>query len=100
MVETVPPLLGSGLRFLLAGAGMVAFIAVRRGWSVARPTRRQLAGAALIGILLPGANAVVTIAEGDVPSGLAALLIGSAPPLLSVLPAPTGDRVSRARRVG
>src|SRR3982750_1877668 len=80
MVETVPPLLGAGVRFLLAGALMLGLLAVS-GRAI-RPTRRQLRGAALVGVLLPGANAVVSIAEVDVPSNLAALLIASVPLLL------------------
>ncbi len=34
-----------------------------------------LLGAGLVGLLLPGANAVVSVAEQHVPSSLAALLI-------------------------
>ena len=44
MVETVPPLLGAGFRFLLAGALMLAFLAVRNGLAFVRPTRAQLLG--------------------------------------------------------
>jgi drug/metabolite transporter (DMT)-like permease len=100
MVETVPALLGSGVRFVLAGAAMLAVLAVRGGLRALRPTRRQLAGAALIGALLPGANAVVTVAEVDVPSGLAALLIGSVPLVVILLRRATGDRVARASMAG
>src|SRR3954451_6970016 len=74
MVETMPPLLGAGVRFAVAGLGMLAFLVARRGWAAVRPSRRQLLGALAVGVLLPGANAVVTVAEVHVPSGLAALL--------------------------
>ena len=76
MVETVPPLLGAGVRFTVAGAVMVGVLAVRRS---VRPTRAQLLSALLVGALLPGANAVVSVAEQEVPSSIAALLIGSVP---------------------
>ena len=66
MVETVPPLLGAGARFAVAGAVMVAVLSTRR---TVRLTRAQLLSALLVGILLPGANAVVTVAEQEVPSG-------------------------------
>ena len=66
MVETVPPLLGAGARFTVAGGGDA------RGARVCaarvRPTRAQLLSALLVGLLLPGANAVVTVAEQEVPS--------------------------------
>jgi drug/metabolite transporter (DMT)-like permease len=93
MVETVPPLLGAGVRFTVAGAVMVAVLAVRRS---VRPTRAQLLSALLVGILLPGANAVVSVAEQEVPSGLAALLIASVPLWVVLLRRAAGERVSAA----
>jgi len=100
MVDTMPPLLGAGARFGLAGLGMLAFLVARRGWAAVRPTRAQLAGTLAIGILLPGANAVVTVAEVDVPSNLAALLIAAVPLVLIVLRFATGDRVATASIAG
>jgi drug/metabolite transporter (DMT)-like permease len=100
MVETIPALLGAGMRFAIAGAAMLALLAIRRGLRALRPSRAELAGAALVGLLLPGANAVVTAAEVDVPSGLAALLVGSVPLVVILLRRATGDRVARASLVG
>ena len=99
MVETIPALLGAGIRFALAGGLMLAFVALRRRdrlW----PSRAELAGALTIGLLLPGANAVVTVAEKSVPSGLAALLVGSVPLVVILLRRFTGDRVTRASLAG
>jgi drug/metabolite transporter (DMT)-like permease len=93
MVETVPPLLGAGVRFTVAGAVMVAVLSTRRS---VRPTRAQLLSALAVGILLPGANAVVSVAEQEVPSGLAALLIGSVPLWVIILRRATGESVPRA----
>lgn len=95
MVETMPPLLSAGARFLVAGAVMVAALALRRGLRVVRPTRAQLLGAGAVGLLLPGANAVVTVAEQEVPSGLAALLIASIPLWVIILRALAREDVSR-----
>jgi len=100
MVETIPPLLGAGVRFAVAGAGVLVVLALRSGWAAVRPTQAQLAGALLVGLLLPGANAVVTVAEVHVPSGLAALLIASVPLILIVLRRATGDRVAPASVAG
>jgi drug/metabolite transporter (DMT)-like permease len=99
MVETVPPLLGAGARFGVAGAVMLVVLAVRRGVAAVRPTRAALLGAGLVGLLLPGANAVVAIAEQQVPSGLAALLIGSIPLWVIVLRRLAGEPVSRASAI-
>src|SRR5919108_5325987 len=93
MVETVPPLLGAGVRFTVAGAVMLAVLSARRS---ARPTRGQLLSALAIGALLPGANAVVTLAEQEVPSNVAALLIASVPLWVLVMRRASGEPVSRA----
>ncbi len=94
MVETVPPLLGAGARFLVAGGLMLAFLAARRGARVLRPGRRELARRADRRTLLPGANAVVSVAEQEVPSSIAALLIASVPLWVILL-----RRLDRRRRL-
>jgi drug/metabolite transporter (DMT)-like permease len=93
MVETMPPLLAAGVRFSVAGAVMVGVLSLRRS---VRPSRSQLLSALLVGILLPGANAVVSVAEQEVPSGLAALLIASVPLWVILLRRAAGESVSRA----
>jgi drug/metabolite transporter (DMT)-like permease len=93
MVETVPPLLGAGVRFSIAGAVMLAVLSASRS---VRPTRPQVLSALLIGALLPGANAVVTLAEQEVPSNVAALLIASVPLWVLVMRRASGEPVSRA----
>lgn len=96
MVETVPPALGAGLRFVLAGALMLGFLAVRRGGPRAlRVSGRQLLWCFVVGTLLAaGGNGLVTVAEQDVPSGLAALLIASEPLWIVLLRSSGGDRVA------
>ena len=93
MVETVPPLLGAGVRFAVAGAVMLAVLSLRRR---VKPTRAQLLSALAVGLLLPGANAVVTVAEQEVPSNLAALLIASVPLWVLLMRRAAGEQVSRA----
>ena len=80
MVETVPPLLGAGFRFLLAGAIFYAVLRLRRGRAAVRFTRANLLSATAAGCLLCfGGNGLVTVAEQHVPSGIAATLIASVP---------------------
>jgi drug/metabolite transporter (DMT)-like permease len=93
MVETVPPLLGAGARFTVAGAAMVAVLSVRRR---VRPTRAELLSALVVGILLPGANAVISVAEQEVPSALAALLVASIPLWVILLRRAAGEPVPAA----
>ena len=59
-----------------------------------RPSRRQLLSCLAVGILLMGANAVVSVAEVDVPSSMAALLIGSVPLWVILYRRLLGDRVA------
>src|SRR5919198_3709434 len=95
MVETMPPLLAAGVRFAVAGAIFWTALRLRGGSARVRVTRRELAGAALIGTLLCfGGNGLVTVAEQDVPSGLAALIIGSVPLWVVLI------RVAHRERVG
>jgi drug/metabolite transporter (DMT)-like permease len=95
MVETLPPWLSAGLRFALAGAAFLLALRLRRGPGSVRVTRAEVAGGLLVGVLLlAGGNGFVTVAEQDVPSGLAALIIASVPLWVVVLRALAGERVA------
>jgi drug/metabolite transporter (DMT)-like permease len=97
LVRTVPPLYGAGARFVVAGALMLAFLGRRS----LRVNRRELLACALVGTLLAGGgNGLVTVAEQDVPSGLAAVLIASVPLWIVVFRAGVGDRIPRAGLFG
>jgi drug/metabolite transporter (DMT)-like permease len=99
MVDTVPPALGAGVRFLLAAVLMLAVLAAR-GRSI-RVARRQLWSCAVVGTLLAaGGNGLVTVAETDVPSGLAALIIASTPLFIVLYRTLGGDRVAVATLAG
>jgi drug/metabolite transporter (DMT)-like permease len=94
MVETIPPLLGAGARFMAVGLILLPILAWRRGSGVWRPTRAELLSAGFVGLMLPGANAVISVAQQTVPSGTAALLVASIPLFVIVLRKLTGDRIS------
>jgi drug/metabolite transporter (DMT)-like permease len=82
----LPPLLGMGIRFLLAAPLLAAFVALRGGLGRLRITRRELLASAAVGTLLVAmGNGMVAVAEQTVPSGLAALLIASVPLLMVML---------------
>jgi drug/metabolite transporter (DMT)-like permease len=99
MVETIPPLLGAGTRFVAVGLILLPLLAWRRGSSVWRPSRAELLSAAFVGLMLPGANAVISVAEQTVPSGLAALLVASIPLWVILLRRASGERIP-ARSIG
>lgn len=94
MVETIPPLLGAGARFIAVGLILLPILAWRKGGSVWRPTRGELLSAGFVGLMLPGANAVISVAQQTVPSGTAALLVASIPLFVILLRRATGERIS------
>jgi drug/metabolite transporter (DMT)-like permease len=90
--ETIPPLFAVGIRFICAALLLAAFTRWRRGWGAFRVGRRELLSAILVGALLPGANAILFVAEQHVATGLSALIIGSVPLWIVVLRITAGDR--------
>lgn len=85
-LDTVPPLLLTGSRFTVAGLIML-LIARLRGETLPRDTR-TLANLALIGFLMVAVgNLAVVWAEQWVPSGLAALLVATAPFWMAIIEA-------------
>jgi drug/metabolite transporter (DMT)-like permease len=77
VVETIPPFIGAGIRFLISGA--ILFI-WRRLAGDPMPTRIQWRSAAIVGLLLLlGGNGLLSWSEQLIPSGIAALLIGTVP---------------------
>ncbi|MFQ5966672.1 MAG: EamA family transporter [Acidimicrobiia bacterium] len=97
-VETIPPLLSSGARFVLAGALLYLLVRWRADEA---PKAIHWRSALVVGGLLVGANGVLSVAEQTVPSGLASLLIATVP-FWMVLGASVffSTRTSRAEWIG
>ena len=92
-LESMPPLLLSGSRFLAAGA--ILYVALKLTGSLTPATRRHWAAALLTGVpLLALGNGGVVWAQQHVASGVAALLIASVPLWIAVL-----DRAVYGRRL-
>ncbi|HET9709945.1 MAG TPA: EamA family transporter [Gemmatimonadales bacterium] len=82
-VQTIPPFLLTGTRFIVAGTLLTAWAMVR---GAERPTRANWKAIVIIGVLFfPCANAVVVWAETRVVSGIAALLVAVEPLWVAVL---------------
>ena len=99
-VETLPPFLHAGLRFLISGLVLVIW---RRAAGDTMPTRNQWKSLAIIGtLLLLGGNSLVAVAEQRIASGVAALIIGTVPLWLVVIETlrPGGTRPSWQALVG
>jgi drug/metabolite transporter (DMT)-like permease len=101
VVETMPPLFALGMRFGLAAVIMGAILVVRKGPRVLLISRPQLRGALLIGALLLGiGNGGVMLGERDVPSGLAALMIGVIPLVVLIIRRLMGEAIDRNQVAG
>jgi drug/metabolite transporter (DMT)-like permease len=82
-IETMPPFLMAGSRFVIAGL-ILYLVATLQG--AGRPTWKQWRSAAIIGgLLLLGGNGGVVWSETRVPSGLAALMVATVPFWIVVL---------------
>ncbi len=82
-VETVPPFLAAGLRFVLAGAFLFGYVLIRR---VSLPTGvewRNLAISALL-LFVPAYGGLFW-AEKTVPSGIAAALVATIPVWMALM---------------
>ncbi|MFL6540987.1 MAG: EamA family transporter [Chthoniobacterales bacterium] len=76
-IQSMPPLVMAGARFLLAGAILYA---IARISGAARSNLIEWRTAAIVGTcLLLGGNGGVTLSEQYIPSGLAALLVATVP---------------------
>lgn len=93
-----PPFLLGGIRFLVAGSLMLAFLRWR---GVPLPTRAQWRNAAVMGgLMLLLGNGMVNLAETQVSSGLAAVTVASAPLWMAVFAAMRGDRPTKLEALG
>lgn len=76
-IRTLPPFLSGGIRFLIAGGLMYAWLRLREPRPFANLNWRHVI---ICGVLMSGmGNGLVLWAQQGVPSGIAALLVGSLP---------------------
>lgn len=82
-IQSIPPLLMAGTRFLIAG---VILYTISRLSGAPESNLREWRTALIVGAcLLLGGNGGVTLAEQYVPSGLAALLVATVPLYIALL---------------
>jgi drug/metabolite transporter (DMT)-like permease len=81
-IESMPPFLMAGARFIVAGSAVFLFLRLR---GQPLPRRIHWRSAFILGaLLLVGGNGFVTWAEQEVPSGIAALIVATEPVWITV----------------
>lgn len=111
VVDSMPPLLSAGSRFVFAGSTLIAFVVARERWLAARgrstgrgmrwPRAVEWRTAFVVGtLLLLGGNGMVSIAEQTIPSGIAAVVIATTPIWLSVFDALLTRRMPSLLAIG
>jgi drug/metabolite transporter (DMT)-like permease len=97
-IESIPPLLMAGSRFVISGL-ILFVIATLRGAPM--PTRRQWLNGALFGTMLLGfGNGGVTLAEQSISSGVAAMIVATVPLWVTIWMTLGGKRPSRYEIIG
>lgn len=97
-IETIPPFVMGGVRFLIAGGALYAWL---RSRGVPAPTRLNWRATAIVGgLLLAGGNGGVILAEELVPSSIAALIVAMVPVWMTLLNWKWGDRTRPTTGVG
>ena len=83
-IDTLPPFLMASARFAIAGA--VLYVWSRTVGGAVAPTGAQWRATAIVGVLLLlGGNGLVVWSEQRIPSGMAALLVGTVPCFMVLL---------------
>jgi len=101
-VGSIPPFLMGAIRFIPAGAMLMAAVVAWGRGSVRRPSLRETRDAAIVGaFLIGGGMGVVSWAETMVPSGTAALLVALMPMWLGLFArAAFGERMAVRAVIG
>jgi drug/metabolite transporter (DMT)-like permease len=84
-VQTIPPFVMAGVRFLVAGLILLAWSRLRDGSTFVAPTRREWRDSAIVGgLLLGGGMGLVAWGEQTIPSGIAALMVALVPVWIAI----------------
>jgi drug/metabolite transporter (DMT)-like permease len=98
--ETISAFVAVSARFLIAGAVLAVLVVARKGLAALRIDRGQAAALVLVGLLLPGSNALLFLGERTVPTSLAALIFCTVPLVVTALRIASGERPPRVVLLG
>ena len=101
VIQSMPPLLAMGIRFLIAGILLALIISLRQGPSELKIPRAELRSSLLMGFLLLGFGiGTVSIAQAYVPSGIVALIIAALPLWIAIFRTISGERLAKVSWLG
>ena len=101
VIESMPPLLAMGIRFLIAGLLLASIVSLRQGVGELRIPRAELRSTLLMGFLLLGFGiGTVSIAQAYVPSGIVALIIAALPLWIAIFRTISGERLAKVSWLG
>jgi drug/metabolite transporter (DMT)-like permease len=101
VVESMPPMMANGFRFLVAALVLGTILVLSQGLGSLRITRPELRSVSIMGVALLGVGiGTLSLAERYVPSGIAALLIAVMPLYVVLLRLRAGDRPDRLTLIG
>ena len=101
VIESMPPLLAMGIRFLIAGLLLALIISLRQGTSELKIPRAELKSSLLMGFLLLGFGiGTVSIAQAYVPSGIVALIIAALPLWIAIFRTISGEQLAKVSWLG
>ena len=97
-IESFPPFMMAGLRFVVAG---IILYTVMRALGSPNPSAKQWLAATAIGVLLPAVgNGTVTYVQQTISSSVAALSIATAPIWMAIFSSIWGHHISRQEWLG
>jgi drug/metabolite transporter (DMT)-like permease len=101
VIESMPPLLAMGIRFLIAGLLLALIISFRQGVGELKIPRAEMRSSLLMGFLLLGFGiGTVSIAQAYVPSGIVALIIAALPLWIAIFRTISGERLAKTSWLG
>jgi len=101
MVKSMPPLIGSGTRFIAASLVLGIIVLLVKGPRAFTVTWPQVRGAVFMGVTILGvAIGIVSLAVRYVPTGIAALIVSVLPLWIILFRLRAGDRPSRLTLIG
>lgn len=101
VIESMPPMVANGFRFIAAALVLGSILAISKGPTSLRVSRVELRSVSIMGVALLGVGiGTLSLAERYVPSGVAALLIAVMPLYVVLLRVRGGDRPNGLTLIG